>query len=425
VLSRLEYIHSVNAAMSAIVKAIFNSQQEQTALMLSNIKAIIRDWSVSATVSGGIAVLIGFASAMAIVLQAGQAAGASPQILESWIWALGIGMGVGCIGLSAYYKRPIIIVWSTPGAALLATSLMGATIEQATGIFIFVAILSILVGVTGAFQKLTSYIPLPIASALLAGVLLQFGLQIFTSFALNPPLVGIMLGVYLLTKRVLPRYAIVCVFLVGIIVTVFQGQLATENLTLKLTTPIWVTPEFDINLLIGIGIPLFIVTMTSQNLPGIAVLKTSGYEKQSISPILTTVGGINLVLAPFGGFTFNLAAITAAICTSEEAHPDKNKRYIAGIAAGIFNIIAGLLGAAVVALFASFPMAFISALAGIALLGAIANSLNTAFVEPVYREAALVTFLMSASGISFFEIAASFWGVVFSLIVLAFQRVRH
>jgi benzoate membrane transport protein len=393
--------------------------------MLLNIKTIIRDWSLSATVSGFIAVLIGFASAMAIVLQAGQAAGASPQILESWIWALGIGMGVGCIGLSAYYKRPIIIVWSTPGAALLATSLMGATIEQATGIFIFVAILSILVGVTGVFQKLTSYIPLPIASALLAGVLFQFGLQIFTSFALNPLLVGIMLGIYLLTKRVLPRYAIVCVFLVGIIITIFQGQLATENLAFELTTPIWVSPEFDINLLIGIGIPLFIVTMTSQNLPGIAVLKASGYEKQSISPILTTVGSINLVLAPFGGFTFNLAAITAAICTSEEAHPDKNKRYIAGIAAGIFNIIAGLLGAAVVALFASFPMAFISALAGIALLGTIANSLNTAFVEPVYREAALVTFLVSASGISFFEIAASFWGVVFGLIVLAFQRLKH
>ncbi|GAC30239.1 benzoate/H(+) symporter BenE family transporter [Brumicola pallidula] len=393
--------------------------------MLLNIKTIIRDWSLSATVSGFIAVLIGFASAMAIVLQAGQAAGASPQILESWIWALGIGMGVGCIGLSAYYKRPIIIVWSTPGAALLATSLMGATIEQATGIFIFVAILSILVGVTGAFQKLTSYIPLPIASALLAGVLFQFGLQIFTSFALNPLLVGIMLSIYLLTKRVLPRYAIVCVFLVGIIITIFQGQLATENLAFELTTPIWVSPEFDINLLIGIGIPLFIVTMTSQNLPGIAVLKASGYEKQSISPILTTVGSINLVLAPFGGFTFNLAAITAAICTSEEAHPDKNKRYIAGIAAGIFNIIAGLLGAAVVALFASFPMAFIAALAGIALLGTIANSLNTAFVEPVYREAALVTFLVSASGISFFEIAASFWGVVFGLIVLAFQRLKH
>jgi benzoate membrane transport protein len=391
----------------------------------ANIRAIIQDWSLSATVAGFIAVLIGFASAMAIVLQAGQAAGASPEILESWIWALGIGMGVGCIVLSIWYKRPIIIVWSTPGAALLATSLMGASIEQATGIFIFVAILSILVGVTGAFQKLTSYIPLPIASALLAGVLFQFGLQIFTSFQINPVLVAIMLGVYLMTKQILPRYAIVCVLLVGMIVTVLQGQLATENLTFDVTTPIWTTPEFDLNLLIGIGIPLFIVTMTSQNLPGMAVLRTSGYEKQSISPILTTVGGINLVLAPFGGFTFNLAAITAAICTSEEAHPDKDKRYIAGIASGVFNIIAGLLGAAVVALFASFPLAFISALAGIALLGTIANSLHGAFVEPTYREAALVTFLVSASGVSFFDVAATFWGVVFGLIVLAFQRLKR
>jgi benzoate membrane transport protein len=393
--------------------------------VLSTIKTVINDWSFSATVSGFIAVLIGFASAMAIVLQAGQAAGASPAMLESWIWALGIGMGVGCIGLSIWYKRPIIIVWSTPGAALLATSLMGATIEQATGIFIFVALLSILVGVTGVFQKLTSYIPLPIASALLAGVLFQFGLQIFTSFQINPMLVAIMLGVYLLTKQILPRYTIVCVLVVGIVVTALQGQLVTENLSLDLTTPIWVTPQFDINLLIGIGIPLFIVTMTSQNLPGIAVLKTSGYESQSISPILTTVGAINLLLAPFGGFTFNLAAITAAICTSEEAHPDKDKRYIAGVASGIFNIIAGLLGAAVVALFASFPVAFISALAGIALLGTIASSLNAAFVTPSYREAALVTFLVSASGVSFFDIAASFWAVVFGLVVLAFQRIKR
>lgn len=393
--------------------------------MLSSIKTILQDWSISATVSGFIAVLIGFASAMAIVLQAGQAAGASPDILESWIWALGIGMGVGCIVLSVWYKRPIIIVWSTPGAALLASSLLGASIEQATGIFIFVAVLSILLGVSGAFQKLTSYIPLPIASALLAGVLFQFGLQIFTSFEANPLLVAIMLGVYLLTKQLLPRYAIVCVLLVGMTVTFFQGQLRTDTITLALTTPIWVTPEFDINLLIGIGIPLFIVTMTSQNLPGIAVLKTSGYEKQSISPILTVVGGINLVLAPFGGFTFNLAAITAAICTSEEAHPDKDKRYIAGIASGIFNIIAGLLGAAVVALFASFPVAFISALAGIALLGTIANSLNGAFVDASYREAALVTFLVSASGVSFFDIASSFWGVIFGLIVLAFQHLKR
>jgi benzoate membrane transport protein len=373
---------------------------DQTENKPASIRAIIQDWSLSATVAGFIAVLIGFASAMAIVLQAGQAAGASPEILESWIWALGIGMGIGCIVLSIWYKRPIIIVWSTPGAALLATSLMGASIEQATGIFIFVAILSILVGVTGAFQKLTSYIPLPIASALLAGVLFQFGLQIFTSFQINPVLVAIMLGVYLFTKQVLPRYTIVCVLLAGMLVTIFQGQLATEN-------------------------PLFIVTMTSQNLPGIAVLKTSGYEKQSISPILTTVGGINLVLAPFGGFTFNLAAITAAICTSEEAHSDKDKRYIAGIASGIFNIIAGLLGAAVVAIFASFPVAFISALAGIALLGTIANSLHGAFVEPSYREAALVTFLVSASGVSFFDVAATFWGVVFGLIVLFFQRLKR
>lgn len=381
-----------------------------------------QDFSLSALSAGFVAVLIGFASAMAIVFQAAQAAGASPEMIVSWVWALGIGMGLGCIGLSFYYKRPIIIAWSTPGAALLASSLTNASIEEAIGIFVFVAILILIVGVTGIFDRLTKSIPLALASAMLAGILVQFGLGVFTSLQTEPVLVILMLATYLLSKRLVPRYAIMAVLAVGFIYCFWQQTLNFEQLTFELAKPIWVTPSFEFSTLIGIGIPLFIVTMTSQNLPGVATLKASGYAQQPVSPVLTATGGINLILAPFGGFTFNLAAITAAICTSEEAHPDPKRRYIAGISTGIFNLIAGLFAATVVGLFAMFPSALIAALAGLALLGTIGVSLNSALASDKYRDAALITFLVTASGITFLGIASAFWGIILGLIAQAMQK---
>lgn len=385
-------------------------------------KKVLSDLSVSAVSAGFIAVLVGFASAMAIVFQAAQAAGANQQMMVSWVWALGIGMGVGCILLSYHYRRPIIIAWSTPGAALLATSLTESSIEQAIGIFVFVAVLIIFVGLTGWFEKLTKSIPLALASAMLAGILIQFGLNIFTSLQASPELVLVMLSVYLVTKRLIPRYTIITVLAAGFAMCWYQQSLDFSVLSFQLAAPVWVTPKFDLAAILGIGIPLFIVTMTSQNLPGVATLKASGYEDQAISPVISTTGVINLVLAPFGGFTYNLAAITAAICTSEEAHPDKSKRYIAGLSAGFFNILAGIFGATVVSLFAMFPQALIAALAGLALLGAIGTSLARSVAEATYRDAAIVTFIVTASGVSFFGIASAFWGIVFGLVAQGIQK---
>lgn len=383
---------------------------------------ILKDLSLSAIVAGFIAVLIGFASAVAIVFQAAQAAGANPAQVESWIWALGIGMGVTTFGLSWFYRRPIIIVWSTPGAALLASSLEGSGLAQTTGTFIVVGLLIILIGASGWFNRFAKLIPMPIAAAMLAGILLQFGIGIFTSVQTDAVLILSMILTYLLMKWLAPRYAIVMVLLVGTVFCMLTGSLSVSDIDLGIATPQWVTPSFSLASIMGIGIPLFIVTMASQNLPGVAILQNSGYSQQPISPIITTTGVCTSILAPFGGFTFNLAAITAAICTSDEAHPEANKRYIAGLSAGIFNLIAGIFGAAVVSLFAAFPAAMVAGLAGLALLSTIAASLHNALVTPTYRDAAIMTFLVTASGINMFNIASAFWGVVLGLCVVMFSR---
>lgn len=383
---------------------------------------LLKDLSLSAIVAGFIAVLVGFASAVAIVFQAAQAAGANPAQVESWVWALGIGMGVTTFGLSWYYRRPIIIVWSTPGAALLASSLMGTGLAQTIGTFLFVGLMIIILGVTGWFHRFSKLIPMPIAAAMLAGILLQFGIGIFTAVESDPILIITMLMTYLCMKWLLPRYAIVMVLIVGTVYCLSNGSLLLSDIDMEIATPEWVTPSFSIASIIGIGIPLFIVTMASQNLPGVAILQSSGYSHQPISPIITTTGICTMLLAPFGGFTFNLAAITAAICTSDEAHPDPEKRYVAGLSAGIFNIIAGVFGAAVVSLFAAFPATMVAGLAGLALLSTIAASLHNALATATYRDAALMTFLVTASGVNIFHISSAFWGVIVGIIVLLLSR---
>lgn len=372
--------------------------------------------------AGFVAVLVGFASSVAIVFQAAQAAGASEAMTISWIMALGIGMGLTCIGFSWYYKAPVITAWSTPGAALLATSLIGVPIQQAIGAFLFSSVLILAVGLTGTFDKLIRRIPLSLASAMLAGILVQFGLAVFTSLQVQPALVGSMLIAFILGKRWLPRYAILLVLATGFLMA-WQGQLIRfEHLELHLSRPVWVWPEFNLGVVLGVGLPLFIVTMTSQNIPGIATLRASGYERVPVSPLISGTGLASLLLAPLGGFALNLAAITAAICTGPEAHPDADKRYQAGIWAGIFYLLTGIGAATVVTLFSAFPQALIFSLAGLALFGTIANSLSVATMQADEREAAIITFLVTASGLSFFGVGAAFWGLLSGMLCLLIFR---
>ncbi len=381
-------------------------------------------FSLSQMTAGFIAVLVGFTSSAIIVFQAATEAGASSAEISSWLFALGLSLASCCIGLSLYYKMPILAGWSTPGAALLATSLTGVTMPEAVGAFVFAAILTIIAGITGIFERLISQIPRSLTSAVLAGILIHFGLNLFTVMQNAFSLVSAMLITYLLGKRLFPKYTIILVLIVGVSIANVQGLFHIEHFQWQLTTPIFTKPQFSIPTLLSIGIPLFVVTMTSQNLPGIAIINASGYQPP-ISPIITWIGGVTLVFAPFGCYSISLAALTAAICTNKEADINPALRYRATIFAGICWLVIGLLGVTVVNVITAFPKELILSLAGIALISTIGSSLNAALAEETHRDSAMITILVCASGISFLGIGSAFWGLVagvFASIILQAKK---
>ena len=373
--------------------------------------SFFRDLSLSAVVTGFVVVLVGFTSTGALVFQAALSLGATQAQVNSWMWALGIGMGLACIIPSLIYKKPVVAAWSTPGAALIATSAAGVSMPEAIGAFVVCAALIILAGATKAFERLMNRIPMAIASAMLAGVLLRFGLETFSSIKSAPALVIAMFAAHLLGRRFWPRYGVVGVLLVGVLISAYAGSLKWSAVSVEWATPVWVTPAFSLSAIVGLGLPLFIVTMASQNMPGVAVMRAAGYETP-VSPVITTTGIINILLAPFGAFALNLAAITAAIAMGPEAHEDKDKRYTAAVMAGVFYVLIGLFGAVVGGLFAAFPRELIVALAGLALMSTIANGLAGALRDEINREAAIITFLVTASGMSIYGIGSAFWGLV-------------
>ncbi|MEH6813144.1 MAG: benzoate/H(+) symporter BenE family transporter [Motiliproteus sp.] len=378
-------------------------------------------FSLSYISAGFVSVLVGYTSSAVIIFQAAASAGASAAEISSWLWALGIGMGLTSIGLSLRYRTPVLTAWSTPGAALLVTGLSESTLAEAVGIFIFCSGLITVCGVSGWFEKLMRHVPKQLAAAMLGGVLLQFGLNLFGVLESQLLLVGLMLATYLLIRHSLPRYVIPLTLAVGVGMAYWQGQLQLEALDWTLSRPVWITPDFSLQALIGVGIPLFIVTMASQNVPGIAALRANGYQVPA-SPLIAWTGFTGVVLAPFGGFAFNLAAITAAICMGKEAGVDPHKRYFASVWAGFFYLLTGLFGATVAGLFAAFPSELVMAIAGLALLGTIGNSLAASLTEESGREAALLTFLITASGVTLAGIGSAFWGLVIGLIAYHLQR---
>lgn len=368
--------------------------------------------------AGFVTVLVGFTSSAAIVFQAAEAAGATPAQISSWMWALGIAMGVTCIGLSLRYRAPVVTAWSTPGAALLVTALAGVSLEQATGAFMFCAVLILLAGVTRGFERVMDRIPPGIAAAMLAGVLVRFGIEVFVAMGQRFGLVFAMFVAYLLARRLWPRYAVLIVLALGSAVAAAQGLLNFDTLRLETAAPVFTMPVFDWQTMVGVGVPLFVVTMTSQNVPGVAVMRAAGYGKVPVSPVVSWTGAVSLVLAPFGCFAINLAAITAAICMGREAHEDPAKRHLASVFAGVFYLLVGVFGATVGALFAAFPRELVLAVAGLALFGTIGGGLATAMKDEAQREPALVTFLVTASGLSLGGIGSAFWGVVAGALAL-------
>lgn len=361
--------------------------------------------------SGFVAVLVGYASSAAIIWQAAAAAGATAPQIAGWMTSLGIGMGISTLALSWWYKAPVLTAWSTPGAALLATSLQGVTLSETIGIFIFANALILICGISGLFARLMKIIPHSLAAAMLAGVLLRFGLQAFSNLEGHLLLCGSMLLAWLVTKAFTPRYAIVATLLVGGAVAALKGDVVTEQLSFAVVMPEFIAPTFNMTTLISIGLPFFLVTMASQNAPGFATLKASGYPV-AVSPLMVFTGGLALLLSPFGVYSICIAAITAAICQSPDAHPDASKRWLAAAAAGVFYLLAGIFGGSISGLMAALPLSWIQTLAGLALLGTIGGSLHQALHNEAERDAAIVTFLLTASGATLAGIGSAFWGLV-------------
>ncbi|WP_419419639.1 benzoate/H(+) symporter BenE family transporter [Legionella sp. D16C41] len=373
------------------------------------------NFSLSQMMTGFMAVMIGFSSTVVIVLQAATAAGASSAELNSWIFGLCMGVSLVGIGLSLYYRMPILTAWSTPGAAFLIASLPGIPLNQTIGAFIFSALLTVIAGLSGSIAKIMSYIPTSIASAMLAGILLNFGLNLFMAVQGQAFLVLGMIFIYLLSKQFFPRIAILIVMTAGMLIAASEGLINTSALHLQIASPILIKPEFSWAVLASIGFPLAIVTMTSQNLPGFSVLRAAGYQPP-ISSIISWLGIANLLVAPFGGFSVNLAALTATMCTNEEAHPDPSLRYYSTLWAGFFYLLIALCGATLLTLLTAFPKELMAALAGLALLGTLGSNLKAAVEEDRHREAALITFLVAASGMNLLGINSAFWSLLAGLL---------
>ncbi len=375
---------------------------------------LLRDFSLSAVVAGFIATVISYAGPLVIIFQAAKAGGLPHDVLSSWVWTISIGSGVLGIVLSLRYKVPIIIAWSAPGSALLVTMLPDISMNQAVGAYLVSSLITLLVGLSGAFDKIIRKLPAAISAGMLAGILFRFGTGLFVSVKEQPWLVLAMFGTYLLFKRLMPRYAVMAVLIVGVAIAIGSGELRSEALVIGLAVPVWITPEFSWQVILGVAFPLVMVALTGQFVPGMAVLRNDGYQTPA-SPLISSSALGTLLLAPFGCHGLNLAAITAAICTGKESHEDPSKRYVAGVSGGVFYLLLGVFGATLVSIFTAFPAALIAALAGLALLAAIGGALSAAMSVPENREAALITFLVTASGMSFLGLSAAFWGLIFGI----------
>jgi benzoate membrane transport protein len=380
----------------------------------------LRDLSLSSVVAGFVAVLVGFTSSVVIVFAAAQALGATPAQATSWMWALGIGMGLTSIGLSLATRQPVLTAWSTPGAALLAGT-SGVAMGEAVGAFVAGGVLIVIAGLTRAFERVMDRIPQGLAAALLAGVLARFALDAALATASAPLLVVAMTVAFIAGRRWWPRYAVPGVLLAGIGIAALQGRLQWSRVVVEMAWPVWTAPTFSLGAFVGIALPLFVVTMASQNLPGVAAQRAAGYATP-VSASITATGVATTVLAPFGGYAFNLAAITAAICMGREAHEDPARRYTASVMAGVFYLAVGLAGGAVVGALQAFPRELVLAVAGLALLGTIGGGLAAAMKDERQRDAAMLTFLVTLSGVTLAGIGSAFWGVVAGVVALVVQQ---
>lgn len=383
--------------------------------MASLLRRLQQDWSISATVAGFLAVLISYSGPLIIFFQAAQQAQVSPEMMISWIWGISIGAAVAGIYLSIKFKVPVITAWTAPGTALLVTLFPQISLNEAVAAYITSAVIIFVIGITGYFDKLLKWIPPNIAAAMMAGILFQFGLGLFKASDSMPSIVFAMLLVFLFAKRFTPRYAMIWVLLSGILLSVMLGEIHPVDAQFSLAIPQFIAPEWTWNSFLNLAIPLTLVSLTGQFLPGMAIMKLSGFDTPA-KPIIVSTSLVSMAVACVGGISIVLASITAALCLGKDAHELKEKRYIAGIANGIFYILGGLFAGSIVMLFSLLPKELVASLAGLALLGAIATNISVALQHEARRDAALLTFMATASGMQFLGLSSVFWGICIGLI---------
>lgn len=377
-----------------------------------------QDWSFSAMLAGLLAVVISYSGPLVIIFQVGQQAGVSSSMMISWIWAISIGSAITSIFLSLRYKVPVILAWSIPGTALLMGLFPQLTLNEMVGAYIITAVITLIIGLTGYFDKLLQWIPQGVASGMMAGILFQFGVSIFQSVHHFPALVLAMLLSYIIGKRFSPRYAIVWVVMVGLMVSAIFGQFnintMLQHASFQLAMPEAIRPEFSWYATLNLALPLVLLNLTGQFLPGMALLKLNNYHVSS-RPILNTASVASLAIAPFGGISIVQAAVTATLCMGKECHDNPSQRYIGGVSTGLFYLLGAMFAGSLVGLFQSLPSAFVACLAGLALLGALLNNLSLSMQHAEQKEPALLTFLVTVSGMSLLGIGSVFWGIVIGM----------
>ncbi len=367
------------------------------------------------------AVVIGFASTILVIMEAARNVGATPSQQASWAAALCIGMAVSSFILSWRYRMPMITAWSTPGAVLIATSGAGITYANALGAFVVAGVLMVVAGLIKPLERAIEKIPAPVAAAMLAGVLLRYTLGVPSAALAMPLLVLPLIVVFFALRLSLPLYAVPVIVVMGVVLSGMSGGLKAEDFSFGITALEWTTPAFDLQTILSIGVPLFLVTMASQNLPGFAVLRASGYSPP-VQPALLVTGATSVVLAPFGSHAINMAAITASIVTGPDCHPDPAKRWLVAWPYLVFYGLIGLMAASFVHVLGALPKDIITAIAGLALFSPLLGGVTAMMKEPNDIEPALVTFLVTASGLTIGGVGSAFWGLAAGLV---FYGARH
>lgn len=375
---------------------------------------------VSVIASAAVAAFVGFGGTLALIIAAATALGATQAETASWVTAISLALAVSSGFLSWRYRIPIITAWSTPGLALIGASI-GFTMQEAVGAFIVTAVAIIITGLIKPVAQFVERIPASIASGMLAGVLSSFVINAAKTLSLDPLLVLPLIALFLIIRLFNPAMAVISVLIGGVIFALLLGR--ADNLPApELSTLTMIVPEFSLSAMIGLALPLYLVTMASQNLPGFAVLRAAGYEPPTAACLQVT-GLVSLISAPFGAHTSNMAAISAAICTGHDAHPDPKQRWLTGPFYALCYLIFAIFGASLVAIFAVLPPALIMLIAGLGLIGPFINALALALNKQDERFAAIITFAVTASGITILGIGSAFWALIAGLIVAGMDHL--